>query len=441
MRILLAAYEFPPSPSPQSLRWAYLVRELACAGASMTVISPRLAPGRDGLPAVAECSVLRTFPGPFMGLVGWLRGLARQPRASHGGTQGEPGPATVNWKGTSIEHLQAWFGALIFPDIRGEWNPWARRTLRRRLRQGGVDLLVTSHEPASVLSLGLEARKAGVAWVADLGDPVLARYTPLRWRKKALKLERLVCMQADHVTVTTDATRELLMERHGISPARISVVTQGFDQSAPQASSASEQSEFLELVYTGSLYGFRRLDTLIGAIIATSGARLTIASRQVPESVLGWQRLHPDRIHLLGSLPHRAALERQRQADVLVDIGNDQLEQVPGKFYEYLGASRPILHIGSSRSAAAVQLESLRRGWQCEADVGKLSLLLRHLLVLKMAGRLESDLDLTRASVSRHSWAALASKMLRIFDSVSHEGRVGGAADACPPAMSSSGED
>ena len=28
MRILLIAYEFPPSPSPQSLRWTYLVREL-----------------------------------------------------------------------------------------------------------------------------------------------------------------------------------------------------------------------------------------------------------------------------------------------------------------------------------------------------------------------------------------------------------------------------
>ena len=249
-------------------------------------------------------------------------------------------------------------------------------------------------------------------------------------------------MQADHVTVTTDSTRELLMERHGISPSRISIVTQGFDQSAPQGSSAPGPSEVLELVYTGSLYGFRRLDSLIGAVIATPGARLTIASRQVPESLLGWQRLHPDQIHLLGSLPHRAALERQRRADVLVDIGNDHLAQVPGKFYEYLGASRPILHIGSSRSGSAVHLQSLRRGWQCESDVGKLSLLLRELLVLKVAGRLDSDLDLTRASVSRHSWAALASKMLGVFHSVSRErcAGPGRAADSCPPGMSSLGE-
>src|SRR5690606_37156346 len=32
MRVLLIAYEFPPSPSPQSLRWAYLSRELVALG-------------------------------------------------------------------------------------------------------------------------------------------------------------------------------------------------------------------------------------------------------------------------------------------------------------------------------------------------------------------------------------------------------------------------
>ena len=43
MRFLLIAYEFPPSPSPQSLRWAYLVRELIALGHQVKV---RSRPGR-----------------------------------------------------------------------------------------------------------------------------------------------------------------------------------------------------------------------------------------------------------------------------------------------------------------------------------------------------------------------------------------------------------
>ena len=39
MRILLITYEFPPSPSPQSLRWAYLCRELHRLGHDIDVLT------------------------------------------------------------------------------------------------------------------------------------------------------------------------------------------------------------------------------------------------------------------------------------------------------------------------------------------------------------------------------------------------------------------
>src|SRR5690606_21504818 len=50
MQILLIAYEFPPSPSPQSLRWAYLARHLADRGHRISVLTIHLGGETPGLP-------------------------------------------------------------------------------------------------------------------------------------------------------------------------------------------------------------------------------------------------------------------------------------------------------------------------------------------------------------------------------------------------------
>jgi len=55
-------------------------------------------------------------------------------------------------------------------------------------------------------------------------------------------------------------------------------------------------------------------------------------------------------------LAHEAALKRQRESDILVLMQwNDPKEQgnVPGKFFEYLGARRPILVLGLKEGVPA----------------------------------------------------------------------------------------
>lgn len=322
----------------------------------------------------------------------------------------------LNWKGRLVEGIQRGLGAILFPDIRAEWNPWARQAVRTLLRRGGIDVLVTSHEPASVLALGQEARRVGMAWVADLGDPVAAPYTPPLWRRRALRLERAVCDQADHITVTSEATRSLLMARHGVDGSRITVVTQGFDAAfAANTRSRSFSGRPLELLYTGSLYAFRRIDVLLEAVANVPGVRLAIASRRLPRGISVWQERYPDRIRLVGAVTHARALELQRAADILVDLGNEAPDQVPGKFYEYLGAGRPILHIGDGKSAAASELSALRRGWICPPQEASISTLLHTLVELNARGRLESDLELGQEVVRNYSWRASAARMAQVL--------------------------
>jgi len=157
MRFLLIAYEFPPSPSPQSLRWAYLARELIALGHQVKVLTIHLGgetPGLPHLPSALETH--RTFAGPVRGLLAYLRDR-RQAQASPGAGAGSPPPPSSplrpprSWKQSLSEAAQGFAARFVFPDVRGEWFPWARRALTRCLDEFEPDIVISSHEPATSL--------------------------------------------------------------------------------------------------------------------------------------------------------------------------------------------------------------------------------------------------------------------------------------------------
>lgn len=434
MRILLIAYEFPPSPSPQSLRWAYLSREMAARGHEVHVLAPDLPGDGAGLPQPGlAVRVHRTTAGPIIGFVARRarHTAGRQPPALVPGQIDEavlrqsvlqPQASGLNWKGRLFHQVKALAGALRYPDIRGEWTAVARSVLPALLEQIRPDVAVTSHEPASTLALGIQARQLGTPWVADLGDPVLASYTPLRWRARARALERRVWTGADAVTVTADATREVLARRHGPSCGPCAVMPQGYD--AKLAGVDNPFSEMfddglLELLYTGSFYRFRNPEALIDAVMSTPGVRLSVASMQVPAAVAAQAEAHPGRVRLLGFLRHTDAVLLQRAADVVVNIANSDPAQVPGKFHEYLGSGRPILHLGRhAEDYAAGLLRRAGAGWVCENDGPAIASTLAKLRDAKRAGRLGAELVRDDVALQQYRWDRVSDAYMTLLDEV-----------------------
>ena len=428
MKILLIAYEFPPSPSPQSLRWAYLTNRLAAQGHEVHVLTPDIGGSMEGLPDPGpDVRVHRTFPGPVRGALGWLARGRPAPAASSTSAGGEEArgeacrdrfemppaaePPRLNWKGRLLERFQHGVSWLLFPDLRAEWGRPARKALHRLLDDHRPDVVVSSHEPCTTLQLGLEAKQRGFRWVADLGDPVLAPYTPRRWRRRAHGLEAAVMRKADHVLVTTAQAAALLRERHGAG-ADVSVVTQGFDERLPPARDAPRRTDpTLELLYAGSFYSFRDPRALVDAVLAVPGVRLNVASGNVPGWLAGVASEHPAQVRLLGRMPHRRLLALQRQVDVLVNLANPDPSQVPGKFYEYLGAGRPVLHLlaGSGLDATGELLRALARGWSCAGDRSTIEHELHRLAEAHREGALAAGLQLGMERVEAWSWTRSAS--------------------------------
>lgn len=420
LRILLIAYEFPPSPSPQSLRWAYLTGRLAELGHEVHVMAPNIPGTFLGLPEQhPEVQLHRVYPGPVRAFLGWL--ALRRPLSAAAEQTKQPStsvdetvvaPPRLNWKGRLLERFQHVISWMIFPDLRGEWLEPALKALPGVLDQVSPDVVVSSHEPATTLQLGLIAKRSGYPWVADLGDPVLAAYTLPRWRTRAKTLEEATLLQADHVLVTAAKTAETLRIRHQAG-APISVLEQGFDERVPaEPDHAGPTNAPLELLYSGRFYSFRDPSVLVQAVVAVTGIRLSIASANVPDWLFAKASAHPQCLRLLGPVRHRELLHMQRRADVLVNLANRDSVQVPGKFYEYLGTGRPILHVQAAEpDAAGVLLGTLRRGWSVPGTTEAILDALTGLRLQHQAGELYAGLDLSLTAVAQWSWSAAAVRL------------------------------
>lgn len=430
MKLLLVAYEFLPSASPQSLRWIYLANALAEAGDEVHVLAPDIPDYHSrGLPALHPRIILhRTFAGPFNGMLRWNQ-LRRgyRPAESKGislrdeavvvaaakavseelNWKGVLWHAGLNWKGRLFESLQGIAAKVMFPDIRAEWLPWARHRLCRLLREVQPDAVITSHEPATTLVLGRFAKRKGYVWVADMGDPVCAPYTPARWRRKAMRLERQVCREADLVIATTHGMVRLLQQRHA-REAAVDVITQGYDATLAPAADREGVIGRMELLYTGSFYRFRVPDELLAAVLLNPGVRLNVASANPPEELKELAALRPQSVRLLGYMSHLAVLALQRQADVLVNIGNELPDQVPGKVYEYFGAGKPILHLSAKTFDGAVDmLATSGRALICANQRQAIQESLAMLQNAVVMGGLDMGMD----KVEQYSWQSLAGRL------------------------------
>lgn len=418
MRILLIAHDYPPSESPQALRWRYLVRELVGGGHDVTVLSAAL-PGASPFRGRGEHGEVIHAVAP-VGFYPWLLRTVRNLRARANVTVDGPaeGGASLNWRGRLHAAGNRAIALFRFPDGGAGWIGPAARVLRDMLAGARPDLVITSHEPCAGLVLWLSERPAGVKWVADLGDPVLSDYVPARWRRRAHRLEADMFRLADRVMVTNESTRDLLFRRHG-TRAGVEVLPQGFDPAdcVPLQAGNADPSAPLRILYTGRFYAFRTGRALFEAVAATPGVVLEVATTGMTRLLSSFLKRHPQSFRLLGALSHQQTMAAQCARDVLVCIGNDNPVQTPGKVFEYLGSGRPILYLRQSASdPAGAWVERIGRGWQCANDARSVADSLRLLRERKVHGQLEQGLDLTIGAVASESWASRGSKLVSLCE-------------------------
>jgi glycosyltransferase involved in cell wall biosynthesis len=275
-----------------------------------------------------------------------------------------------------LERLMLWIrGNLFIPDARKYWVAPSVRYLREILAQEGIDTVITTGPPHSLHLIGLQLKKlTGVRWIADFRDPWTsigyhdALYLSKWARKKHRALEARVLKGADAVITTSSLTRD---EFAPLTGKPLHVITNGY--SGARNGKGQPEGPF-RLSHIGSLLSGRNPVSLwaaLGNLVETDPEfrkdlevhLIGPVSGEVIKSI-GKHGLQ-GHLRLRDYVPHEEALREQRSAQVLLLIEIDRPETrgiIPGKFFEYLAAARPILALGPAGWEVADLVRKTRSG-------------------------------------------------------------------------------
>jgi glycosyltransferase involved in cell wall biosynthesis len=287
---------------------------------------------------------------------------------------------------------------LFVPDSAIFWISPVVKLGQKIAARRRIDVIYTSVKPHSVAIAGwLLKRRLGKPWVIDFRDPwtqyFLAEFpTRLHYRIEQM-LERFLLRRADHiVTITPTARAQLLQWCSFLTPEKVTVITNGYDDEDFDRASkpAVERNGSFSFVYSGVFCGAPRSgsDAGNGLVRAWRGLRKLFAYsprafdrlthspkflldalselfRENPALRGRVKLIHigpfdesnreyvrelgiPDAVEARGYVTHREAVDVVSKADALFfcladSLSGERNDCVPQKVYEYLGSRRPVL--------------------------------------------------------------------------------------------------
>jgi len=375
LKLLFVTWYFPPSNTIAAVRLGKLAKYIIARGHDVRVLTIENSPYRQGLPvAVPPERIFRTtwrdvnaLPGWGMAMVRKL-GLFRKPAASNPVNSDTTAatatpPPQASKSGRLLPYLYQLF--FNFPDSRVGWMPEARKRGLELLKTWRPDGIFASGPPFTCLLIGyLLSRASGIPLIVEFrdrwsDDPY---YPPPRWRGCINRwLEQKIVRHSIAITTVSEPWAETYRGRYAKPTA---VIYNAFDPDdlPAETSEGWPDRDVLQILYTGGIYPGRRDPTpLFEAIGSDQDLKQRIRVDfygtdpdlvQPLVSACGVQ----DIVTVHGAVDHADATRLQHCADLLLLMQWDNPKEqgnVPGKFFEYLGARRPIIVLGLANGVPA----------------------------------------------------------------------------------------
>lgn len=318
----------------------------------------------------------------------------------------------------------------IIPDPYLFWARPAYRAVLKLVKQYHPDVILTTSPPHSTQLVGLWLKNAlGIPWVADLQDPwtqnPFVTYPTQRHLKINQKWERGILERADRIIATAETTKsEFQKLATAQSETKFHTITTGFEPSDFADQPADNLSDAcLRIIYTGSLYGIRKADTFLNCI------DILVAEGKIPSKNLQVKFIGPDGSGVLEKYTnrdwfshishqsHQATIAAISTASVLLLLIPPGCSQIPGKLFEYLGASKPILALAPPDLDAAHIVCATRAGVIAPPDnPTAISAAILHIYERWQLGQLHatSNSDL----IAPFQWRQLTKQLANILNQV-----------------------
>ncbi len=295
--------------------------------------------------------------------------------------------------------------------------------------------LIRRYRPAAIWStfpiptahvIGRKLRaSSGLPWIADFRDPMAQDgypADPKTWASFKAIEARTVRDARFSVFTTPSAARMYRARYVDVSPARITVIENGYDEeSFVTAERAITQPEplvpgVLTLLHSGVVYPSERdptqfLDAL--AVLKSEAAlpafriRFRASGCDAMIQAMVAQRGLESLVELPPALPYAQALDEMLRADALLVLQAANCnQQIPAKLYECLRSRRPVLGLTDPAGDTAGALRAAGLPWIAPLDdAQQIAQLLRTALTEISAGQAPVATDAAIQAASRQSRA------------------------------------
>jgi glycosyltransferase involved in cell wall biosynthesis len=255
---------------------------------------------------------------------------------------------------------------ISIPDRQIFWIPFALAKAKRMIVSSKMNLLFTTSPPESSHIIGFILKHTtGIPWIADFRDTWI--YDPLNpiLEKSKVRLftdstlEKIIVRNADGIIVNSEIARSYLETqylKHKRVP--IDIIHTGYDDNYIPKKISRAPEKKLRIVHTGS-FGLSRYNIRIGKFL---DALLYAVSKQKEmmndmEVLLVGNLSHSELteiknrplshiVKVINLVSYAESIKYQASADILLIINHysdKPTADIPGKFFEYVGAAKPIL--------------------------------------------------------------------------------------------------
>jgi glycosyltransferase involved in cell wall biosynthesis len=389
LKVLLVVYAFPPAGGVGTLRAASLARYFPAEGIELDVLTTRnpSSVGMDyallkEIPEEVRVHRTITIDLPF-GVKKWLKSLLSGRKAGSAPAQAKTqAQGAASAAGHRPGLLKRILQDTLLPDPQVTWLPILTRAARRIVRERKIDLVLITGAPYSAYLVAPRLRKTfpQLKIVLDFRDEWLATAfevasfgfsTSERARTFAIDAEAEAIASSNAVVAVTEAARREIRSRYpGDCESKYLHIPNGFDATRlqPASNRPGERADGkIVVTYVGTIYTSTEPTKFVEALHALPAevkARYIfrfvghVEDPRYREALLSLGEM----VELKGYMPQREALQAMNDTDYVLLISHDRLN-VSAKFYDYLGAGKPILACVHPDGDIRRLLEDLRAGW------------------------------------------------------------------------------
>lgn len=368
MKILLISYFAPPYNSMGAIRILKIANQLKEVGFDVRIISGT----PDELPKSIDI---------FENSIAIKAFNFRNIKHNNAKNNYAPQLSRSTIKNKLSESLKSLIKAITFPDLE---IFWAIKVIKKNMKH---ELFYDNWKPDIIygsclpISSGYVAKKLA----KDFDVPYIVEFRD-RWANTAYldkgifrkllegKFEKYVCKSASGIVGVSRGISKLGLKYQ----VPFTTVYTGIDETTHDHSPNPTNScniDYLDknkktILYTGMIYPNRRDPSQLIRLFKnnTDGIcdeyQLIFIGRGVKQLFKSENEI-PNSVFLLNELPHQQIQSLQEQAHILLLLTWDhpmESEVISGKFFEYIHANKPILHIGYCKGEVSTLISDLQLG-------------------------------------------------------------------------------